>query len=266
MLRPFIRLLALVLTCLCAAYAASGVSIDISRAELYAQPGQSVSFVLTVSDPQPSGEAPLAVRGYLNDFVLPQTGAARFVSPGSVPSSLAGWLRFAPETFSLAPGARQQVRYTVQVPAGAKPGLYWGVLFFSGNTPAASSGTSTSVAVNTQLDIGHIVYVQVGSPDVQGHLTEVSASSTGGRVSVQAQLKNTGNALIRAAGSAQLRDMQGKLIASVPIGESVALPGYSRTFEGSAAAPLKGGKYLLLVSLTNGRGQYYTGQTTLSVP
>ena len=85
-----------------------------------------------------------------------------------------------------------------------------------------------------------------------------STYSAGG-LNISATVKNAGTALIRAAGRAVVVDASGKTVATVDLGESVALPGYSRSFTGSAEQTLPAGQYQVLIALKYGQGK-------LSVP
>ncbi|MBB5234075.1 hypothetical protein [Deinococcus budaensis] len=248
------------------AHAASGVSVDVSRVELAAQPGATINHAVTVQNPARSGEAAMVVQPYLRDFVLPPSGQAQFLSPGSSKNSLARWLQFTPAQFTLAPGQKQQVRYTVQVPPGTPPGLYWGVLFFRSDAPyGAGLKGDNGVSINYAIDVGQIIYVQVGTPSLTAQLSGVGASYAAGQLSVSASVKNTGSSLVRAAGRAQVVDSQGKTVATLPIDESVALPGYTRTFSGNAGAALAPGQYQVLIALQYAKGKFFTGQTGLVV-
>ncbi|BDP43209.1 hypothetical protein DAETH_31780 [Deinococcus aetherius] len=258
-------LLALSLLLTPAARAATGVSMDVSRVELSALPGGTVNHAVTVLNPGGASEGAMTVSPSLRDFVLPPQGQAQFLPAGTGKNSLARWLQFTPQEFKLAPGQKQQVRYTVQVPANAAPGLYWGVLFFRSDTPAAPASGENSVSLNYTIDVGQIIYVQVGTPTVEARLNALEASYADGQISVGATVKNSGSGLIRAAGRAQVLDGQGRPVALLPIEESVALPGYSRTFSGHAGLALGPGQYQVLVALQYAKGKFFTGQTRLVV-
>lgn len=251
------------------ALAATGVSVDVSRVELSVQPGGSVNHAVNVSNPGTLGDSGMKVSTYLRDFVFPTQGAVQFLNAGSTRNSLSKWLQFTPSEFTLGPGQNQQVRYTVQVPAGTPPGLYWGVLFFKSDSAAAavaaSQNVQNGVTVQYNIDVGQIIYVQVGSPALDAALSNIGAEYTGGRLNVSASIKNTGNALLRAAGRAQVIDARGQIVATLPIEEGVALPGYTRTFSGQVPADLKAGQYQVLLALQYAKGKAFTGQTRLVV-
>lgn len=252
------------------ALAATGVSVDVSRVELSVQPGGSVNHAVTVSNPGNRSDSGMKVSAYLRDFVFPTSGAVQFLNAGSTKSSLSKWFQFTPSEFTLGPGQNQQVRYTLQVPTGTPPGLYWGVLFFKSDTagaatPAASQNAPSGVTVQYNIDVGQIIYVQVGTPTLDAALSNIGAEYAGGRLNVSANIKNTGTALLRAAGRAQVIDASGQVVATLPIEEGVALPGYTRAFSGQAAADLKAGQYQVLLALQYAKGKVFTGQTRLVV-
>jgi hypothetical protein len=247
------------------ASAQSGVDIDVSRIELRASPGASVSSTVNVRHPATIDTAAMKVKPYLRDLALPVSGTQTFPAAGSTPNSLARWIQVSPATFTLNPGKTQPVRYTVSVPAGTAPGLYWGALFFDAEADRAASKSGTTT-INYQVDVGQIIYVQVGEGVFGGRLTGVAARMTGETLDVNATIANDGSTLIRAAGRAQVRDQRsGALIASVPIDESVALPGNRRTFAGQGKLTLPRGQYTVLIAMQYAPGKFFTGQTALEV-
>ncbi|MFC3833598.1 MULTISPECIES: hypothetical protein [Deinococcus] len=249
------------------ALAATGVSLDVSRVELAVQPGQSLNHSVTVRNPGKAGEAVMAIGTYTSDFVLPVTGEAQYVSGGSLKSSVGRWLQVSPGTFRLGAGESQQVRYTISVPAGTAPGLYWSVLFFKSDAPDAAkpAPSSNSVTMNYNVDVGQIIYVQVGQPRFDAKLTAVQAAYRGGTLNVSATVKNTGTALVRAAGRAVVVNAGGQPVATIDLGESVALPGYTRAFTGAGTPTLPAGQYQVLFALKYGQGKLFTGQAPLVV-
>lgn len=245
--------------------AQSGVDIDVSRIELRVSPGASVSTSVNVRHPTTVDTAAMKVKPYLRDLAVPVSGTQTFPAAGSTPNSLARWIQVSPANFTLDPGKSQTVRYTVSVPAGTTPGLYWGALFFDAEASRAATKPGTTT-INYQVDVGQIIYVQVGEGVFGGRLTGVAARMSGDTLDVNATIANDGSTLIRAAGRAQVRDQQsGALIASVPIDESVALPGNRRTFAGQGKLALPKGQYTVLVAMQYAPGKFFTGQTALEV-
>lgn len=261
---------ALILLALAAqAQAATGVSVDVSRVELSTAAGGSLNHAVTVNNPGKQGDPALAVNAYLSDFNFPLSGDAKFLPAGSTKNSLARWFQFTPPNFTLQAGQDQQVRYTIQVPAGTAAGLYWGVLFFKSETPGekpgASAPTNSGVSMKYHVDVGQIIYVQVGTPKLDAQLSELGVSYSSGELIVNATVKNAGTALIRAAGRAVVVDNAGKAVATVPIDESVALPSYSRTFTGKTALDLPPGQYQVVMALQYADNKRFTAQKELVV-
>lgn len=264
--RSGLAFLALALLAAPPALAATGVSLDVSRVELSAQSGTSLNQAVTVQNPGVAGEQAMTVSPYLRDFLLPQSGNAQFLTPGTSKNSLAKWLQFPSQPFTLAPGQKQQVRYTVQVPPNTAPGLYWGVLFFKSDAPNATEVKGeNAVSLAYSIDVGQIIYVQVGTSAVDARLSGVGAKYEGGQLNVDATVRNMGSGLLRAAGRAQVVDSRGQVVATLPIEESVALPGYTRTFSGNLGLGLGAGQYQVLIALQYAKGKFFTGQTKLVV-
>lgn len=263
-MRPMLLLSPLLAALCTGALAQTGVEIDSSRIELQVQPGASVNSTVNVRHPGTVSSQPMTVRPYVRDMAVPVRGTQTFPPAGTTPNSLGKWIQVTPSTFSIAPGSTSPVRYTVTVPAGTAPGLYWGTLFFEANAGKAEQKAG-STAVNYKVDVGQIIYVQVGTGQFGGRLTGLNAQVSGDSVQVDATIANDGTTLIRAAGRAQVRDQGGKVVVTVPIDESVALPGNRRTFAGEEKLNLPKGKYVVLVAMQYAPGKFFTGQTALEV-
>ena len=98
------------------------------RVEIQAQPGSSNTQAVTVTNP---GQETVRVRATLSDWYLSRDGAPQFEAPAPErPFAASEWVRFAPPEFTLEPGMKGIVRFTVTVPAGVEPGGYrTGILF-----------------------------------------------------------------------------------------------------------------------------------------
>lgn len=246
------------------AQASSGVSLDVSRIELSTEPGGKITHTVTVTNPGKKGEPPMLIEPYLNDFLLPKNGKAKFLPAGSSKSTLTRWFNVSPAKFNLAPSSSQKIRYTIDIPADTKPGLYWGVLFFKSDGKGEKD-KEKGIGIKYNVDVGQIIYVQVGKPKMNAKLSSFKANYDNGELQVNAIINNAGSALVRAVGRAVVINDSGKEMGTLPIEESVALPGYSRTFTGLSKLKLPKGKYQVIMALKYAQNKRFTGQVDLAV-
>lgn len=71
------------------------------------------------------------VKVYVGDWDRDINGVHRFYEPGTLPRSLASWITVSPREFELKPNEIQEVRFTINVPAGIE-GTYWGGFLVAG--------------------------------------------------------------------------------------------------------------------------------------
>ena len=246
------------------AYASSGVTIDQPKVLYKLQPGQSVTNVVNVLNPGFSGEN-LEIKVAQNDWLLNPMGEPQYLSPGTLKQSLARWLTLSANTFALGGQNQRDVRYTLQVPAGTTPGLYWGVLFFNSQAQPNANVPKNGVALQYTVNVGHIIYVEVGETKVDGRIASLKAGFDKDKLTVTSSLRNQGTTYMGVQGKVEVRDAKGVMVAQGEVPNSLILPGYSRTFDTVMDKTLAKGKYLVLTALEYQKGKFYTGETTLEV-
>jgi P pilus assembly chaperone PapD len=131
---------------------------------------------------------PMKLKAYWEDFIYkpPFSGKKEFLPVGASPYSMGQWVRFSPQEFTLQPGEKQEINYSINVPADAKGG-YYGVLFFE-ETPPDQELQTTGVRIITRMgclfflestdkqkrvilkDIGAQAYAVTGSVANQGNI------------------------------------------------------------------------------------------------
>ena len=256
-------LLALTLT-LGAAQASTGVTIDSPRIVYQMQPGGSVTGIVNVQNPGFDLDG-VRVNVKHNDWLLTLQGDPQFLSPGSHPRSLSNWLNLPNSDFALALNGSRDVRYTIQVPQDAKPGLYWGVLFFNGQGKASTEKVEKGVKLQFNVNVGHVIYVKVGGVSVEGKITGMKSTLEGGKLTVSSTVRNSGTMYLNLTGRVELRDSSGKVVAQKPVQNGLVLPGYSRVLD-SSFENLATGKYLALALFEYEPGKFYTGELAVTIP
>jgi hypothetical protein len=236
-----------------------GVGVSPPRAELRALPGEQRSQTVVVNHPGPRGT--IEVTTSLGDILLQPTGESVLLEPGSHPRSLAAWLSINPLQFSLEPQSRQDVRYTVQVPAEAAPGTYWVVLFFDSETPGTDAPGAFS-SLTTQVRVGHLIYVTVGEPTLGGQIVSIRHEQS----EIRTTFQNTGNGLLRLSGRVEVRNSEGELLQTLAIANQASLPGATHDLVTALPEPLGSGTYVLLAVLDYGAATVVAGEAQIGVP
>lgn len=227
---------------------------------LDAAPGQDVTQTVDVKSASKSG---LQLNIYLSDWAFDQSGKIYFKKAGTLSGSACPWITFTPANFLLKPGADLTARYTVQVPADAKPGTHWCALFFDGGSATPPPGKTVATI---RLRVGQTIYVNVGPLTKNGAITGMFTQppkKAGDPYNLVVQYANTGNQVEWVTGSLELRDSQGNQIRKLDLSGFTALPSASRNIAVTIPGPLPAGTYAVLAVLSYGEAQTeVAGQTT----
>ena len=248
-----------------AALAQTGVGVSPPRVEIEAQPGDVIQRAVAVDNPGDRGV--LEVTAGFNDFLLGPKGNALYLPPGAHERSLLSWMSVGPLKFDLAPKEAREVAYTIRVPADAKPGSYWGIVFFDSG-PKGQNPAQGGVGVRFRVRVGHVIYVHVGKLERAGEILGFGYQPAMGKQGAQLRVnfQNTGNAAIRLNGRVEVRDDEGQLVSVGRVEDVVSLPGL--THEVGAALPgnLPPGRYVVLAVLDYGQKDLIAGEGRVTVP
>lgn len=266
-MRSLARLLALLFSLLPVTAAAQAtVGVD-PVARLYtATPGQTITQVLTIYNPNPSKQK-MRIVAYLSDMNVSETGETEFPPANTLKESSAAWTTFTPAEFELGGEESKQVRYTIQVPADATPGTHWAMLMFEAQEPAAVPGKTLA---SFRLRVAHTMYVNVQPTKAEGSITGIFDSlpkNETGFYQIAVQYTNSGNVVTGVQGRVELRDAGGNLVATLPLDLIVALPNRSVLLKSSWVGPVPKGQYSALVVLNNGdKNKDVLGEHVVTLP
>jgi hypothetical protein len=206
-----------------AASTGSGQALEIGPpvVNLSVDPGKTVTAQISLRDV--SG-TPLLVTGQINDFIAEgEDGTPKILLDGTTsPYSFKAWV--APLTsLTLQPKQIKTLTVTINVPANASPGGYYGVVRFTG-TPPGLNGTGVSLAAS----LGSLVLLTVnGQAKESMSIAEFSANNGGkamtlfqsAPINFIQRLKNSGNIQEEPTGLVTITDMFNKTVATLPINE-----------------------------------------------
>jgi hypothetical protein len=247
--------------------AQSGVGISPPRVELPTQPGAELTQTILVDHPGAVGTMEVDVS--LSDVLLGPDGNPIYLGAGLHPRSLGPWLSLTPLRFSLAPQERIEARYTVQVPADAESGTYWGVVFFESGPVRQEEAPAQGIGVRTRVRVGHVVYVHVGEVVREGQISGIRfepPASANRPAEVRIVFQNTGNGLIRLNGTVEVRTMEGILVDELTVTNVASFPGATHEIGVAVGEGLDGGEYLVLAVLDYGEATIVAGEGFITVP
>lgn len=159
------------------------------------------------------------------DFYPASEESARF--------SLANWIKFSPTKVVLTPEQEVEWEYQIDVPEGAEPGGYYGVVFFASEPPKPDQEV-TQVALATMIGGLHLVRVP-GDIIEKGVLKEFSTQKFYFKPPVNfiVRISNLGNIHFKPKGEISVKNWRGKEVGELKINqvEGNILPNSTRRFE-----------------------------------
>lgn len=218
----------------------SGQALEIAPPviNLVADPGQTLTTKINLRSV--SNDATI-VTGEVNDFVAAgEDGTPKLLldeeEETTTAYSLKSWIAPLPQ-LRLEPREIKDMVVTLNVPANASPGGYYGVIRFTGAAPELEGQ-----GVSLSASLGSLVFVRVnGEAKESLEIEEFSTTNNGQATSLfesapvqfTERLKNTGNTHLQPAGQITIKDMFGQKIATVNINlpPRNVLPDSIRKFE-----------------------------------
>jgi hypothetical protein len=213
--------------------------IDNPKITIELSVGQNYSDSIMVTNP--SQEA-VAVKAYLEDFayVSPFDGEKSFHAPGTGNFSLANWISFSPQEFTISPYGRQKVNLSIR-PDTEFSFVHCGVLFFE-----TSIGVTYEAgkAINVLGRIGSLIFVEPKGKTKQASLQDVEGSirSLGGNFT------NSGNSFLHVQGVFYVMNKEGMIYDRGQIQELYLLPGDTASVAINLAKDLSAGIYTMVVT------------------
>lgn len=192
-------------------------------------------------------------------------GSILYGEAGHHPHSIAAWTTATPLTFNLPGGAAKDVNYTIDVPHDTHPGTYWSVLFFESETqraPEAQQGFN----ITTVVRVGHIIYVTVGQPTLEGSIAGIRYDAASGPGALRITFQNSGDGLLRLNGRIEVRTLQGELVQTLALEGEASFPGATHDLVAPLKEPLPSGEYVVLAVLDYGEAVVIAGEGEVEVP
>ena len=194
---------------------------------------------------------------------MDRQGNITYNRPGKNPNSCAPWMQVNPTDFRLDPGTRE-VRYTITVPPGAKPGSYWTAIIFEGMP--AQEGRPVGRRMGVHGRIGAIIYQTLGSPAIKADFQDLKVDTGKAGLVFTLTVSNKGTGFFRLRKSyLTLKDAKGTEVARLEVPEIPLLPGSTRDVEIKSSQALPKGNYLAEAVLDVGRRDFLGRKVNFSI-
>lgn len=184
--------------------------------------GSSQTGVITVTNPS---DVALSLQVETENFTGGDGGTVEY-APDGAKYGLLSWLNVDKSPFTLGPGQKKEVPFTITVPENAEVGGHYGTVLFRASGAGDANGGS---AIGVSGRIGSIILVSVpGDAKKSGKLVDVSAPGfiQYGPLSLNATYKNTGSVHYVTKGTATFTGIFGR--REIPFEEKTILPDVQR--------------------------------------
>jgi len=239
------------------AEASTGLTIQPVKVSYTINPGEKVTGTITLTN----AASAAMVYSSIEDFI-PTAGSSGIQFVGRAPgvTSVRDWITLdSSKDFSFKVSETKDITFTISVPKDAEPGSHFGVIFFKAVDEKA---VSAQLKIGTQ--IGMLVLVTVpGNRLQQGRIDAFSAPGfvQKGPVSFTISFENTGTVYFEPKGEIVVRNIFGKIVATVPVEGQVVLPTGVRDISVVWPAGFILGPYSAGLSLYDGDHNLLTADT-----
>ena len=229
--------------------------------DLPVTPGEILTREIVLSN---QGNETVVVRLRYSDWQVSAEGAVSLAAAGSTPNSLAGHVRFEPQSISLPPGEEGRVLLTMSLPADG-PATRYGVVL-SEVRPAVFP--RNRLGPRAIAELGTTIYLsRIPADRIRAEFTALVAAPLGGdSMAVSARVRNAGERHLYVTGEMALADSSGVTVRSAALGTGVALPGTKRAFTWTCAPALAPGRYRLTATLDTGEAELLVGERWIQWP
>ena len=233
------------------------ISVDVSPAkyELQTQPGKQETFPITVRN---TSGAAVHIVASLSDYVVGPTGNYAFAPPGKSATSLSKAITINPREFDIEPGSFTQVRFSVDVPAGAT-GEYNNLVFFTTRPTRKGGGLSIVERIASKI---YVIIPE--STHIGGEIDDVKAQSLGDGQHYLVGFRNTGNAHVYLSGRVEIKQ-GGTVVDRVSFPQGMLVERSGKRLIDAVGKKLSPGSYSVVAMVDYGGPNLVAGQANITV-
>ncbi len=241
----------------------SGLQLSPTRTELSGNPGEQKNFTISLKN---ITQGPLSAQVSLNDFESDNsTGTPKILvdTNNRTPYTLSKMVKGL-RNIDLAAGETKEIKGTIDIPANASPGAYFGAVRYA-IVPQGASSDERQIALNAS--VAHLLLVEVPGDVVQQIQIQsllMQRNGEAGKFFVNKPdkaalaVKNLGNGFSRPFGKVTITSGFGKQVYSYDVNNtdprSIVLPNSSRTYTDEVGSITLPGKYTATASVAYGNG------------
>ena len=213
----------------------SGTTIKISPVlfdNLTANPGEALSGIITVSNP---GSEQLALYPEAQNFLPKEGNEEGLPTPttNDTPYAIMDWIKFNKDTVNLAPGQKDDIKFTIDIPKTANPGGHYGMVVFITKAP---EGSPESTQLKVEAGLASLILLNVnGNVTESGEVVEFSTSgltkdaqTNTPVVNFDLRFKNTGNTHFKPHGTIKITNWMGTQVDEIQLEGENVVPGSTR--------------------------------------
>ncbi|MBI4707124.1 MAG: hypothetical protein HY761_04260 [Candidatus Omnitrophica bacterium] len=229
--------------------------LDKQKIRLSIAPGQASYGDIVIENPS---ETSRKMRVYLEDWSYAPggDGSKNFAQQGSSVSSCAPWITFSPTEFTLPAFGKQRISFSVKVPSDAK-GTHYAIMFFESNVgEVQENAQGFSGGLNLAIRVGALFYIEAKGTIKRSAMIEnlsVKRGNASNPLTVQVDLKNSGNTDITAGGSFHIMDDEGLIFARGEFGNAYTFGGETAKMSAAWKEKIPAGKYHLVITVDIGK-------------
>ncbi len=260
-----------------AAYAAGGANITLQPATsdpanpltrayfiLNGKPGSTLQNSVTVTN---SGTAAGTVNLYAVDAGTGQNSGIIYLQQNAPRTDVGLWIHLSRSQLTLAAGQSEQVAFQVTIPGKVRAGQHVGGIVAEN---VEQDSTTTNSKIQITVHSRRVIAVEVNLPGPQIEQLSANGIQFGGSANyeiLKVGLSNTGTMLLKANGTLQVINSQGRMLQNLAISVDSFLPGTSITYPVYVQKKVLGvGTYQgkLLLHYGHGKSLYYTTPFTVT--
>jgi len=182
-------------------------------------PGTSFGDVVAISN---LSDKPIHFFLYPTDAVsVADSAGFAAMKDTDKPEDVGTWIELAADEFTVEPGKRVDVPFSVTVPEDAEPGDHAGALLAVDTAETEAAGDPSDddgISFDVVHRLGARIYVRVGgetSPDLR--IDELSVIRDGDRATVSWEVLNTGNLRLTPSAEVRIKGWFGRTVATASV-------------------------------------------------
>ncbi len=266
-MQKFMFLLLLVLFQLFTAFTCHAVTVENPRDDIYVSPGGTAQTKFNVVN---RSNRPQSMKVILSDYKFKADGTNEFPPAGSSERSNAGWLKFAPESFTIMPGTTVEINVQITAPNKPLEGTYWRMLMVEYVDQQDANKRNTEGEIVSGIRVIRRQGVQLrthitGTGEKKARLFNKNITRKNDRLFFEIDLENTGTLFYRGDFWVELFNQEGYPAGKVQLAPMGVYPGCSVRFVADISQ-FKKGKYTALCVFDTRSNKVFGGKYQVEIP